>query len=278
MGNNGSTENREEASSKQDSPEDQVLEIEFQNAKQRLTEQRETLKEFSKEGARIFRLMLLFVGAPLAILGALGPQVLLNLSDTLTSNQCLITFPSGCLSASLITILTGLGLIFSAIFNVLAGGFEARGAHNLTNPEDIHLTIQSNRDISDHLRERLIDYRDRIEHNDRIIHIQESLLMSGKFLLILSIYGVGTLIYALLSNVEIRFINWAIVFLIHFLLLGLLLLYVPKEYVGSDTWIRFSPLYSLDYKIEEDKESGTSEEPNQKSSEAESGDNVGSVE
>lgn len=240
-------------------PDEQILEIEYENAKRRLGEQRETLKEFSNEGARYIRLLLLFIGTPLAILGALDPDTLLRTIRNLTSTECVVTFPVDCLSANLISILVGITLIFSIVTNILAGGFEARGIYNATDPNDLQQTIHFDNSASEYLQDRLKDYRDRIEHNDRVIHTEESLLVGGKFTLILAVYGLGTLAYALLTEVTIQFVIWIGILAALWAIIFLPLIYLPSNYMQSDRFIRFNPLYDTEYESGSEKTNDDSE-------------------
>jgi hypothetical protein len=176
---------------------EEILKYEYENAKQRLSTQQETIKSFSKEGARYLRLILVLIGVPIAVLGALEPSTLTQLGNLIVSDRCMYT-ATFCPSIRQVTMAGSIGLLITAIANITAGGYEAYNTRNMTNPNDIHETITSERSSSDYLKTRLQDYRKRIEQNDRIIFSLDRILLTGKTSLLLSIIALSMIGYRLL--------------------------------------------------------------------------------
>lgn len=230
--------------------EESVLVSEYQNAQDRLAEQQETFREFSNEGMNIFRLLLLFVAAPAAILGALGSGVLGQFGQSITSSTCAVQTGVDCISMLHLTGTTTLGLFLTAVLHIAPAGYEARGVHNLTNPSDLHEVLNSDESSTEYYRRRLREYRDRIEHNDRIIHYQEGFLGIGKGVLVSTIGGLAVLSYPILIGPPLpAVIFWAVMIIALFG--GLATLYsFPRPYTKADRpgFLSFNPLYSLDYR------------------------------
>lgn len=231
----------------------QILEIEYERARERLSEQQETLKEFSREGLKIFRLFLLFIAAPIALLGALDPQTLFQARDLLISGDCAIFGLRSCaFSIKAISSLTGVFLVMCAGMNLFASGYEARGVYNATNPEDINEVISDTKPEGDYWKERLKAYQKRIDHNDRIIWVKESLLVLGKVTFLLSIFGIVSIIAVVMNESPLRSPVWLAVLVLFLSPSAYLLLKSPPEYRDTDVFSSYSPLYDNNYKQESD--------------------------
>jgi len=233
---------------KKNSLSDQVLKLEYENAKQRLSTQQETIKAFSEEGARYSRLILVLIGAPLAVLGALDPTTLTQLGNAIVSNECIVS--TFCLPIKYATVAGSIGLLTTVIANITAGGYEAYNTRNITNPSDLHKTISSETSLPEHLNTRLQDYKSRIEHNDRIIFSLDRILMIGKCSLLLSIIIMSLVAYRLLVGTTISPI-WLIVMLLIILLVFVTFyLVLPDSISNRDPILEFDPPYSLEYNEE----------------------------
>ena len=68
-----------------------VLEKEYTNAISRIEHQHEILTEFSREGMKMFRILILFVAVPATIIGAFSFDTLLTLSDFLLSSDIAVS-------------------------------------------------------------------------------------------------------------------------------------------------------------------------------------------
>ncbi|SFS92636.1 hypothetical protein [Halostagnicola kamekurae] len=226
-----------------------ILQTEYEGAKERLSQQQDTFKEFSREGLQMFRLLLLFVAAPTALFGALDPQTLVQVNDLVTSNYCTISGIEGCLmSMKWVSALTGSFLVLSAGMNLFAAGYEARGVHNASNPEDLHRIISNDDFEEDYWRERLKTYRERIDHNDRVIWIKESLLALGKVTLLISIFGITSVIVVTMIGSPLKIRQWLTVLLVFLFPMLLSLQKAPKRYADADAFRRYTPLYEVNYK------------------------------
>lgn len=233
-----------------DLPSEQVLQLEYENAKQRLDTQRESIRSFSKEGARYFRLLLILIGVPLAVLGALDPTTLSQFGGTIVSDKCIIESSYLCLPMRGATVLSFVLLLLTAIANVTAGGYEAHNIHNISNPEDIHETISSQRSVSEHLSIRLQDYRDRIEYNDELIFALDSILGFGKTTLVLSIFIISILAYRILAGTTVSLGLLIVLFMILGLVFKAVPYVLPDNFSNTDSILNFSPPYSRQYKEE----------------------------
>ncbi|GAA0719188.1 hypothetical protein J2744_002125 [Halorubrum trapanicum] len=247
------------------SQSEDILKVEYENAKQRLSTQQEAIKSFSEEGARYLRLILVLIGVPIAVLGALDPTTLTQLGNSIISDKCMYNATS-CPSIRHATVAGSIGLLTTAIANIVAGGYEAYNTRNMTNPNDIHNTITSEKSSSDYLRTRLQDYRGRIEQNDRIIFSLDRILMAGKISLLFSIIILSMIGYRLLLGAPIPLSELLLVFLSVLLVFGILSRVVPDRISGRDSTLRFDPPYSLEYK---DELNGEEEENASSSSEIE---------
>ena len=242
-----------------DSPSDQVRKLEYENAKQRLSTQQETIKSFSEEGARYLRLILVLIGVPLAVLGALDPNTLTQLGNSIVSDKCMYNSPP-CLQIKYVTVTGSMALLITGITNIAAGGYEAYNTRNISNPNDIHKTISSGRSSSEHLTTRLRDYRERIEHNDRIIFSLDRTLLIGKLGLLFSIIIMSMVAHRLLMGTTVS-PNWLIGMLLSILLVFTTLSFViPDSIPDRGSMLRFAPSYSLEYKNgqEDEKKKSTS--------------------
>lgn len=223
----------------------EVLEAEYTNAKDRLAQQQETLQEFSQEGIRMFRLRLLLVAAPAAILGALSPDALLQVGQSLLSNDCAVMASVGCIPVHILSIVTGGLFVIGAGLEITAAGYESRGIQNLTNPKDIKDASQSNVSLAQYHRNRLQDYLERIKDNDRVISAEEELLAFGKISLYFTTFGVATIAYVLLSSTPISSVIWGMALLIYFLPVYISTRALPKSYWRTDGLLnRRIPVYS----------------------------------
>jgi len=223
-------------------PDLDVLSDEGENAKERLSKQHETLREFSQEGMNMFRLLLLFVAAPAAILGALSPEGLQRLGEVLLANECAIGTAQMCLSTNWLSIFTGGLFVFAAGMNIVASGYEARAIHKITNPEDVVDTITLKPSLRDYRERQLTNAVKRIHHNNRVISVMEQFLTFGKIFLYLGAFTTGTLAYIILSRSSIPAIHWIIALVVYFLPLGYYIRKTPTDYRRADN-VSTSPLY-----------------------------------
>lgn len=221
----------------------EVMRIQYENAKQRLNQQREEVKEFSQEGLRTFRIIILLVAGPAAILAALELELLYELIDFLTSNRCAVE--NICISTYDITRAAFVLLVLSVFFSIIASGYEVRGIHNASNPEDIHRTTSQDESLSDYYSRQLNEYQKRIVHNDKILHIEESLLSLSKVSLTFSVYCIIPIIYVMVTGSRIK-LEYLIALLASFVIIvAALSYYRPAGYITSDRIIAFSPIYKM---------------------------------
>ena len=244
---------------------DQVLKDEYENAKQRLSTQQETIKSFSEEGARYFRLILILIGVPLAVLGALDPTTLSQLGNSIVSDKCISDAPL-CFQIRHAMVVGSIALLTTGIANIAAGGYEAYNTRNISNPRDIHETISSERSSSDYLRTRLQDYADRIEQNDKIIFSLDRTLMIGKLALLFSIIIISIVGYRLLVGTPVPSSELILMLVSILLVFGILSRIIPDRISNRDSILGFDPPYSLEYKKESETEK---KQPSSSSSEIE---------
>lgn len=191
-------EKTQEEVKQENSTSEQVIELEYQNAKERLNTQRETIKSLSEEGARYLRLLLILIGVPIAVLGVFEPATLSQITTSATSNRCFTDLSGFCMPMKFATSFGSFTLFLSLMMNITAGGFEAYGTQNIINPDDISRTTNSEESFTDHLSTRLEEYEERIRHNDKVIFTLDVVLGAGKSLLLASILTLGLLSYRLL--------------------------------------------------------------------------------
>jgi hypothetical protein len=210
-----------------------VLEKEYANAISRIEHQHEILTEFSREGMKMFRILILFVAVPATIIGAFSFDTLLTLSDSLLSSDIAVsvTQDSG-LTNQDIFITTVTFIILSVGFHVLAAGQEFRGIRNQTNPADIDFVVDHDISEESYLRMKLKLLRNRIKENRKTLGVIESILAVGKLFTLIAVGGVGILLYNIASGRPLSV----------FLLLGLIIIIVaalvkfPSSYLRSDTF------------------------------------------
>lgn len=227
----------------------EIFQLEYENAKSRLAEQQETLRDFSHEGMRMFRLIILLIAAIAAFVGALSPDLLVHFGDTIISESCAVSSEFGCVSVGMITILSGILLVIAAVLNVVAAGHEAVGTFNFTNPEDIYQSLKNPEvSVTQHHKNQLEECIKRIDHNDRIISGTESILAMGKFVLLLSIFGFASLFYITSTGAALPAVYWFIAFILIFIPPILIFSYVPKRYLKVDRWsFSYTSLYDRNY-------------------------------
>lgn len=83
--------------SNEKTPDEAVLAAEYESAKERLNDQNETLKEFSKESRRLLRLVLIIVGVPIALISGFQSESIGEIIQRLQSDSCAVSAPfTGC--------------------------------------------------------------------------------------------------------------------------------------------------------------------------------------
>lgn len=234
------------------------LRTEYESARARFQEQRETFKEFSNEGLNVFRLSILLVGVPAAVVGAINPQSLTRIVGSLYSTECAIDAFSVCLlDMTFVTDLAVRTFLLAILAHIMASGFEARGTHNETNPNDIHEVLAEEPVEAGFYRMKLRKYERRIENNDRIIFAMEFLLGAGKFLFVTAVAGAVVLAYALVFNrpFDGLWLGFAVGMLI---MAGVVF---PPAYIKADGGVpwRFTPHYpSLNERMDDHTDDGDS--------------------
>nr|WP_152417691.1 hypothetical protein [Haloferax larsenii] len=215
---------------------------EYESAKVRFQEQRETFKEFSNESLKVFRLSVLLIGVPVAVFGAINPQSVGDLLDSVYSTECAVQSFSFCIAdMGAVTNLTIPAFLLTVLLHIMGSGFESRGVHNETNPSDIHEVRNSNLGSDDFYRAKLRTYEYRIEENDRIISAIEFILGFGKFMFGTAVSGVTAIAYTLVFNRPFEGL-WVF--------FALVILFVssrtfPLSYIRADGGVpwSFTPLY-----------------------------------
>jgi len=244
----------------------EILEYELEKANERLSQQKKTLREFSQEGMNIFRLILLFVAGPAAILGALSPETLTEVTGVIFSNECTVRVPGwGCVSFQYYTIATGASIALSAIANIAGAGYEARATYAFTNPTDIIEATQQDISKYKYKKKRLEDTVERIEHNNRIIRMMEEFLAIGKAFLSFSTFLVLSLVYLGITGSEISLLVWLVALLIYYSPLLAYIRYFPDSAYRADRVINQDPLYDRD-RVEKYIEKNEQEENRNRSS------------
>lgn len=226
---------------------DSYLEFEYENSKERLSQQTRTIEIFGKEAIKSFRLLLIAIAAATALVGALDLSLLQQLGDQLTAERCALNSPSNCLlSMRGYSLLTAGVLLFTGMGNLAVAGYEARGIRNITNPRDIEGVLTNEMTDEDYLKRRLSIYRDRIRHNDEIISALEAGLAITKASFSLSLFLLGTSVYILTTGGSLGLLLATGVFIILYLPIGLLFLKTPSDYKAADSLYTPDPVYSLD--------------------------------
>ena len=233
-----------------------MLRFEYENAKQRLITQQDTIKSFSKEGARYLRLILVLIGVPIAVLGALDPTTLSSVGNLVLSDTCMFDEPP-CISIKYVSIAGSIGLLTSSMANIVAGGYEAYNVRNVSNPNDLHETISSEESLSEHLKNRIQGYKSRIEYNDQLIFSLDRILMIGKLALLFTIITISMIAYRLLVGTTVSLVGLLVVSISVLLVFGTLYRILPDSISDKKPLLKFNPPYSLEYKKElNHKESG----------------------
>ena len=221
-----------------------VLEKEMELARSRLQEQRDTLNGFSDEGLRVLRLLLLFITAPAAIVGALNFEILTEIYNLLLSDQSVIDLYFDTFSASIV-FQASLGFFAMAlVLNTFAMGLEARGIANGSNPNDVFLTYSNGYTKSQYYKMKMEEYVLRIDQNDRVISVMEQFLAVSKTFIMMWGILILTLIYSLFTSQPVG---------IHVLLIPFLLALfysrsLPASYMRSDRSEASGPIYSTEYR------------------------------
>lgn len=236
-------------SESRNSPPERVLKLEYENAKQRLNSQNEIIKSFSKEGTRYFRLILVLVGVPVALLGAFDPATLSQANRLILSNECMLT-NQPCIPIRYVTIAGFTLLLITASMNIGAGGYEAYNTRNISNPNDIDDTISSDRSTSCHLENRLKQYKERIEHNDEVIFSLDRILIIGKISLTYALFTLSLVAYRLAVGPTASGLELLAVVIFYALSFMIIYLNLPKSVVDRESLLEFEPVYSLEYKEE----------------------------
>lgn len=220
----------------------QALEKQYESAKSRLSEQRDTFKTFSNEGVKVIRVLLLLITAPAAILGAFNYSTLLRLLSYLTSNSTATIVITSPVPVSLISTIGVLGLLVASLMHLVAAGFDARGIRTATNPNDLYRSVSEGWSEREHLEEMLDMYMLRIDQNDRVLNELESFLAIGKVGLALTITCVGLIVISVLY----RPINllWCAPLPIAFYVIYRR---IPEPYRRADSGGEFTPPYPCDY-------------------------------
>lgn len=225
---------------------------ELENSKNRLGEQQNTLRSFSKEAMKMVRLLILLVGVPIALFGTLGPDTWQKTIELLLSNDCIVSMGAVCLANRVFSIFSGAMVIFTMVLNVGAAGLEAHGVRNHTNPIDLSRILEDKFDDgSPYLRDRLEARKSRMRHNDQIISTMEKILAVSKATLVFAIMGSSTLAYGLVAQTPINSLLWALFLLLPVLVFGFISKNLPKDYIQQDSILNGGDLIydrSEDYK------------------------------
>jgi hypothetical protein len=194
-----------------------VLREEYENAKERLDQQRSTLKNFGVEGPKMIRITLVYAGLLVTGFTAIG-------ADSIFLQ---IEYSEPILHTSIYIAILGLGA--SLILNMI--GYEARGVWSLAESEDISdVANDKYRSEYEYLKDRLDQYSERIHQNDELIDAIESSLAYGKVSLTIS---VGASIFGVLLSI---FPQAAVP--IFSLLIVISFIYVYRIYTLPDSYIR----------------------------------------
>lgn len=211
------------------SPDIEPLEEEYNNALAHMEHQQEILKEFSREGMKMFRVLILFIAVPATILGAFSIDTLLNFSGLLVNSETAVSFPSNVdFTHEQMFVSTGVAAILAIAFHIPATGQEYKGIRNPTNPNDMGLLI--NHDITEesYLRMKLELLCSRIEENREVLKVMENLLAAGKIFTQLTVFGVGVIFYNIVTGAPVS----------GFVLVGVGLLIMGIEYKLPRNYVR----------------------------------------
>lgn len=223
-----------------------IFEKETQDAQERLKQQQATIKEFSREGLKMLRILLLMIGTPAAIIGALQPNTLADISSQILSSRGAIEAAGVSLSMNLVAGVTGFVFTMSIVSNVVAAGYEERGIHNLSNPEDLSEVLNGSPDSEKYYRSKLEKYKSRIEYNDSVLNGFETILTVGKATAVISIYGIVTILYVILTDSPVG-LGWAATAAL--ILLGpaaVTLWSLPNKYRKVDSLRDRGAIYQID--------------------------------
>lgn len=243
MNENGQNNITSEDKSNSESTTNRVLEMQYQSAKERLIQQRETFKLFSEDGRRYLRLLLVLIGTPIAIVGVISPSSITEVGNLVTSTDCAVG-SNPCVEVRHVNWFVFFSILGSFTLNTIASGFEAVGTYNVLNPEDIDQNKHTNKSANEYLIDRISKYSDRIEHNDRVIHVLETMLSLGKVTFSFATFGFGLLLYTGITNQSLPIWIFFMALIIAFSVLFSFWFISPTEYKKSDNFLKFDPLYS----------------------------------
>lgn len=208
-----------------------ALEKEYANAKARIEHQHEVLKEFSREGMKMFRIMILFIAIPATILGAFSIDALLNFTEVLLSSETAVLFYNNDgFSHSQIFVSSGVCAVLSIIFHISASGQEFKGIRNQTNPNDMGLLIEHNITEESYLKMKIELLCERIKENRKTLRILEDFLAAGKIFTFLTVSGAGILFYKIVTGQPIS----VIVLLVIAAFLVWIMNKLPSNYIRAD--------------------------------------------
>lgn len=232
-----------EKSSDANSVVQELYETEIQYGYDRISEQREIFRDFSREARTQFRLILLLVGVPVALIAGFSPGNISDIVGIILSNSTALEMPIH-LTVREINFFAGMLIILSAGLVIGVSGNEARGIQSHTNPEDIVKIVDYNNSKIRYQRDKLIQYVERIEYNNRIIRVIEGYLAFQKSLMTLSIILITISIFAIITDGPLSPIYLLIILILFGLPLLIFRMFLPKEYFKSDKLMRQKPLYN----------------------------------
>lgn len=225
----------------------EALEMEYKHVLDRIEHQHDVLKEFSREGMKMFRIMILFFAIPATVIGAFSLDTLLNFGDFLLSSKTAISFFSDeGFTHGHVFVSTGVFAILSIAFHIPATGQEFKGIRNQTNPNDISLLIDHNLTEESYLRMKLELLRDRIEENRKTLKVMEDFLAVGKVFTLLTVGGVGILFYNIATGRPIS----VLVLLVALAFILWVMQKLPSNYTRSDRFFVEEDPFDDEYNVE----------------------------
>lgn len=213
-------------------PSLEALEHEYTNALNRIEHQHDVLNEFSREGMRMFRILILFVAVPATIIGAFSFDTFLNFSEFLLSSEISISSPIGDgFTVQDVLVASGVFAALSVGFHISATGQDFKGVRSQTNTNEISVLLEHDISKESYLRMKLELLSDKIEENRKTLGVIEDFLAIGKVCTLGTVVGVSILLYNVATGNP-----FSVFYLLGLsLVAGVGLTRLPRNYVRVDS-------------------------------------------
>lgn len=170
--------------------------LEYQNALERISQQAQTIQEFSNDGHQTLRITFVVAGILITAFSYLREDIIMNFSN----NTCAVDFVVECMQVGFVAKMGAFWLAVAAILNMVNSGVEARGLGKICEVVDIKEQIGNERNEKEYLESRLKKYKSRIRDNDEVISTLETSLALGKATLALGVLSSGIVAYTVVTG------------------------------------------------------------------------------